>query len=75
VQEVSLLSADIDCCAACRQAAGVFRPAGHEHLALVIPAVGFGGDAGSIAGLGAGTAGGPAPVMLRHDGAPEDILR
>lgn len=72
---ISLSSVDIDYRATCRHAAGVFRRSGHDRLALVIPAGGLGGDAQSEAGFGEGTAAGPSPLILRHDGTPGDILR
>ena len=72
---ICLPSVDIDYRAVCRHAAGVFRRSGHDRLALVIPAAGLGGDAQSEAGFGEATAGGPPPLMLRHDGTPEGILR
>lgn len=72
--EVSLPSVDIDYRATCRHAAGVFRRGGHSRLALVIPTGGLGGDEQSETGFREGAAVGNAPVVLRHDGTPEDIL-
>ena len=73
--DISLPSVDIDYRAACRHAVGVFRRRGHAPLALIIPAGGLVGDAESEAGFVAATANGPHPLILRHDGTPEDIVR
>jgi DNA-binding LacI/PurR family transcriptional regulator len=73
--EVRLPSIDIDYRAACHHAVGVFRRGGHQHLALIIPASGTGGDADSEAGFLGGAAEGPPPVILRHDGTRAGILR
>ena len=72
--DISLPSVDIDYRAACRHAVGVFRRGGHSRLALIIPAGGLAGDADSEAGFGEATAGGPPPIILRHNGTPGDIV-
>ena len=71
----SLPSVDIDHQAACRHAVGVFRRSGHARLALVIPAGGLVGDAESEAGFGEATGSGFPPLILRHNGTPENIVR
>lgn len=72
--EVSLPSVDVDYRATCRHAVGVFRRSGHVRLALVIPAGGLVGDAASEAGFLDVADNGPPPLILRHDGTPEDIV-
>ena len=72
---INLPSIDIDYRAACRHAVGVFRRGGHERLALVIPATGLVGDSDSEAGFCEAATGSAAPVILRHDGTPEDLIR
>jgi len=73
--DMTLPSVDIDYHAACRHAAGVFRRAGHTHLALVIPADGLIGDEESESGFLEGAEKGAPPLVLRHDGTREDIIR
>jgi DNA-binding LacI/PurR family transcriptional regulator len=73
--DICLPSVDIDYRAACRHAVGVFRRGGHARLALIIPAGGLAGDGDSEAGFCEATAGGPPPIILRHDGTPRDIVR
>ena len=74
-QEISLPSVDIDYRAACRHAAGTFRRRGHEQLALVIPASGLAGDSESETGFCEAVVGEDRPLILRHDGTREDIMR
>lgn len=73
--DITLPSVDIDFHAACYHAAGVFRRKGHSQLALVIPANDSPGDAESDAGFHEGLTSGPAPITLRHDGTPENIIQ
>ncbi len=72
---INLPSIDIDYRAACHHAVGVFRRHGHERLALVIPATGLVGDNDSEAGFCESANSDTTPVILRHDGTPEDIIR
>jgi DNA-binding LacI/PurR family transcriptional regulator len=68
-------SIDIDYRAACRHAAGMFHQRGHQQLALVIPSDGLAGDADSEAGFVEGCSTGPQPLVLRHDGSRENLIR
>ena len=72
---INLPSIDVDYRAACRHAVGVFRRRGHERLALVIPNTGLVGDTESEIGFCEASTSRAAPVILRHDGSPEDIVR
>lgn len=71
---VPLPSIDIDYRAASRHAAGVLRSKGHRRLALVVPAGGP-GDEESEAGFLEAATKGPPPIIVRHDGSREDIIR
>jgi LacI family transcriptional regulator len=73
--DVSLPSVDIDYHAACHHAVGVFRRKGHDRLALVIPSAGLTGDLDSEAGFCAAMKGEHPPMILRHDGTRENIIR
>ncbi|MFA5688214.1 MAG: substrate-binding domain-containing protein [Kiritimatiellales bacterium] len=73
--EISLPSIDIDYHAACRHAVGVFRRKGHSRLALVIPNKGLFGDTESEAGFCEGLGRDILPVVLRHNGSREDIIK
>jgi len=75
LEETSLPSIDVDYRAACRHAVGVFRSRGHERVGLVVPASGYGGDSESEIGFAEGCAGGPDPIVIRHDGSREGVLR
>lgn len=68
-------SVDIDYRAACHHAVGVFHRSGHRRLALVIPTSGTVGDTESEAGVREGVITGSPPVIIRHDGTREDIMR
>jgi DNA-binding LacI/PurR family transcriptional regulator len=71
---ISLPSVDIDYRAPCRHAVGVFRRSGHARLALIIPSGELAGDGDSEAGFCEATAGGPPPIIMRHDGTPGGIV-
>jgi len=73
--DVRLPSIDIDYRAACRHAVGVFRSRGHERVALVVPVSGSWGDMESENGFFEGCVAGPAPLVIRHDGTREGLLR
>ncbi|MCC5841678.1 MAG: substrate-binding domain-containing protein [Opitutales bacterium] len=73
--DVRLPSIDVDYRAACRHAAGVFHQRGHQQLALIIPAEGLAGDAESEAGFLEGCKNGTAPLIIRHDGTREHLIR
>ncbi len=75
VPGVRLTSVDVDYGAACRHAVGVFRRQGHNRLALVVPATGAGGDTESEAVFLETSSGGPPPLILRHDGTRDGIVR
>ncbi len=74
-QNVSLPSIDVDYRAACRHAAGVFRQHGHQNLALVVPSDGLAGDADSEDGFIDGCRNGPPPLIIRHDGLRDNLIR
>ncbi len=73
--DIQLPSIDVDYRAACRHAAGVFHQRGHKNLALVLPSEGLVGDAESETGFVQGCRNHPAPMILRHDGTRENLVR
>lgn len=73
--EFKMPSIDINYRAACRHAAGAFHQKGHKQLAVVIPNEGLTGDAESELGFVEGCRNHLAPMILRHDGTRDDIIR
>jgi LacI family transcriptional regulator len=72
---IELPSIDTNYRAACRHAAGLFHARGHSRLALVIPATGLAGDADTEKGFQEGVGKGMPPLILRHDGSAQDLIR
>jgi DNA-binding LacI/PurR family transcriptional regulator len=74
-REFPLPSVDIDYRAACHHAIGVFHRRGHHRLALVVPSTNLIGDIESEAGFSAAGGENPTPIVLRHNGTPDEIAR
>jgi DNA-binding LacI/PurR family transcriptional regulator len=74
---IELPSVDFDYCAVCRHAVGQFLLRGHRRIVLLLQASGAAGDNESEAGFleafqrGAGAH--ATPIVVRHDGTPENI--
>lgn len=71
--EIGLPAVDKDYRACCRHAAGKFRAAGHQHLAVVRPESSLAGDMDSVAGFQEGV--GANVVEAVHDGTVRGIAR